>query len=92
MAESREDLYGRLARMSEQMAVTAERERQLEERVAERERKLEEKVNAIEAEIVSLRELAAKGRGGLLVLLAIGSIIGVFVGAWDKILRLFGGH
>ena len=81
MTERDDDLYDRLARVSEQAAVAAERERQLEN-----------KVDNLEREMSTLKDLVARGRGVLLVLLSLGSVLGMLIGAWDKIVRFFGGH
>ena len=74
------ELYDRLAELRQQAAVAFERERQLEEKVKE-----------LEAEMASIRELVAKGRGVILVVLTLGSLAGLILGAWDKLARLFGG-
>ena len=76
----REDLYDRMARVSQEAAVAAERERQLED-----------KVRVLETEMEELKDLVARGRGVLLVVLSLGSLLGILLGAWDKIARLFGG-
>ena len=81
MSTDSRDLYERLAKVSEQAAVASERERQLEE-----------KVDALEAEMASIRELVARGRGVLLVLLSLGSLLGILVGGWDRIAKIFWGH
>jgi hypothetical protein len=75
MEESR-DIYERLARASEAAAVAAERERNLARRVEE-----------LEKEMETIRDLMSRGRGVLLVLMALGSIIGLILGAWDKIFK-----
>ena len=82
MTQDRDDaLYDRLAELKQAAAVAAERERQLEG-----------KVTALEDEMKDIKELVAKGRGVLLVILSLGSMIGLLFGAWDKIAKFFGGH
>ena len=76
-----DELYDRLAELRQQAAVAAERERQLETKVEE-----------LQKQMTSIQELVAKGRGVLLVLLMMGSVVGMLIGAWDKIVRAFGGH
>ena len=76
------NIYDRISRLSEQVAVSSERERQLALEIV-----------SLKEEVDEMKSFLAKGRGGILVLVAIGSIIGLVLGAWDRIAKLFyGGH
>ena len=83
MSNSERDanIYDRVSRLSEQVAVSAERER-----------KLSEDVKELQEQVDTLNSVLAKGRGGLLVIVTVGSLMGVLLGAWDKLAKLFTGH
>ena len=83
MSNSERDanIYDRVSRLSEQVAVSVERER-----------KLSEDVKELQEQVDTLNGVLAKGRGGLLVIVTVGSLMGVFLGAWDKLAKLFTGH
>lgn len=75
----RGDIYDRIAKLSEAAAVNAERERQLEVQVRE-----------LEAEMASIRDVVAKGRGVAIFLVSLGSLLGVIIALWDKIGKIIG--
>lgn len=74
-------LYERIAKAERDVAVAEERERQLEE-----------KVKVLEKEVDDIKDMVSRGRGVLLAVLTLGSIVGAIIGGWGTISRLFGGH
>lgn len=81
MVERDDALYDRV--------VAAEREAAL---ANQREHQLEEKVKVLEGEMSDIKDMVSRGRGVLLAVLTIGSIVGAIIGGWGTIARFFGGH
>ena len=81
MAPERDDIYDRIARLSELIAVASERERQLAQEVIDLRKQVDE-----------LNGVLAKGRGMVLVLVTLGSLIGLVLGTWDKLTKLVVPH
>ena len=82
MSPERDDnIYDRVARLSELLAVAAEREKHLAD-----------EIEVIKEQVNELNSVLAKGRGALLVLVTLGSLLGLIIGVWDKIVKVFTGN
>ena len=75
------NLYDRVAILSQAVAVAAEREKQLAQDIMH----LQDRVD-------DHADLIAKGRGIFLALAIIGSVAGFFIGAWERLVKMFTGH
>jgi hypothetical protein len=76
----RDNLNDRLTDLAVKLAVAESREAQLES-----------EIDTIREEVNVLNDVVSRGRGALLLLVGIGSVLGAVVGLWDKIIKFFGG-
>ena len=81
MPDRDSNLYDRVAILSQAVAVAAEREKQLAQDIMH----LQDRVD-------DHADLIAKGRGIFLALAIIGSVAGFFIGAWERLVKMFTGH
>lgn len=72
--------------VQQQLAVAAERERQIRESLAD----LAKEVESLRNEISEMKVMANKWKGGFLVLTALGGIIGWVLSGWSTLADLIG--